>query len=376
MYQLFQSLKGFIKPPSCVIDNSFYRLHYRFSVLILLAFSLIITARQYIGDPIECIGHEKAIPTKMLDTFCWIHTTFSIDSAWHKKVGVEVPYPGVENSKNLKENRTYHAYYQWVCFVLFIQAMAFYIPRFLWKASEGGLVRNLLLGLDKALIESEQREKSIGLLSNYLIDNKGFHNSRFYTYFGTEMLNAINVIGQMVMMDRFLGGQFTNYGWDVLNFTEWDDSSRYDPMVRIFPRLTKCIFHMYGPSGDIKRYDTLCLLPINIFNEKIYIFLWFWFYLMAIVSIGVLIYNLLIIFSPFMRKTCLYWHCSLLTNDELDDVVYSCDLGDWFLLILLAKNIEPINFKKLIKSLKQKLSELEEQLKEQKNSYEMQFKPA
>jgi hypothetical protein len=38
----------------------------------------------------------------------------------------------------------YHKYYQWVCFVLFLQAALFYIPRYLWKSSEGGKIRMLV----------------------------------------------------------------------------------------------------------------------------------------------------------------------------------------------------------------------------------------
>lgn len=30
--------------------------------------------------------------------------------------------------------------------------------------------------------------------------------------------------------------------------------------------------------------DGLCILPLNIINEKIYVFLWFWFVFVAIVS--------------------------------------------------------------------------------------------
>ena len=53
-------------------------------------------------------------------SYCWISQTFLIPSAFNKKVGVEVPHPGVDNSRNLSPNdRKYYAYYQWVYSLLF-----------------------------------------------------------------------------------------------------------------------------------------------------------------------------------------------------------------------------------------------------------------
>lgn len=59
--------------------------------------------------------------------------------------------------------------------------------------------------------------------------------------------------------------------------SEADLMGRGDPMDIVFPKVTKCTFHKFGPSGTIEKFDGLCILPLNILNEKIYVFLWFWF---------------------------------------------------------------------------------------------------
>jgi len=62
-------------------------------------------------------------------------------------------------------------------------------------------------------------------------------------------MNFINVIGNIFFVDRFLGGAFLDYGTDVLRFSDLDQENRTDPMIAVFPRVTKCTFHKYGPSG-------------------------------------------------------------------------------------------------------------------------------
>merc|ERR1739845_145791 len=48
-------------------------------------------------------------------------------------------------------------------------------------------------------------------------------------------------------------------------------------MSNVFPKIAKCNLTDYGPSGTIQRKDTWCVLPMNNFNGKFYIFLWFWY---------------------------------------------------------------------------------------------------
>jgi len=348
MDQLFGSLKAFIKPQSVIIDNHIFRLHYKFSVVILVAFSIMVTARQYFGDPIDCISRDD-IPNNLLDTYCWIHTTFSLENAWFKKVGVEVPYPGVDKYSPMGEGkRVYHAYYQWVCFVLFFQAILFYIPRYLWKSAEGGRTKNLVLGLNNPIMPEDKKEESRQLLVEYLRKNRGEHNTAYAMYAVSEVLNFLNVLLQMYIMDRFLGGEFSSYGWKVLQFTEWDWSVRFDPMIKVFPRLTKCTFHRYGSSGDVQRHDAMCILPINIINEKIYVFLWFWFYFLAISSLVAIIYRALTLIIPRIRVLATQSRCRVANREALEKVINKLKVGDWFVLDLLSKNLDQLNFRDLV----------------------------
>ena len=59
----------------------------------------------------------------MLNTFCWIHSTYTIPSAFWKRIGVDVAHPGIDKTVDPDERR-YVRYYQWVCFCLFFQVQS------------------------------------------------------------------------------------------------------------------------------------------------------------------------------------------------------------------------------------------------------------
>lgn len=62
------------------------------------------------------------------------------------------------------------------------------------------------------------------------------------------------------MVDKFLGGSFLKYGTDVISYSNEDQENRSDPMIEIFPRITKCTFHKYGASGSIQKHGELILI--------------------------------------------------------------------------------------------------------------------
>jgi hypothetical protein len=69
--------------------------------------------------------------------------------------------------------------------------------------------------------------------------------------------------------------------------------------------VAKCTFEKYGPSGTIEVVDGLCVLALNIMNEKIYILLWFWFVSLAILSGLQLIWRLATLASARLRESIL-----------------------------------------------------------------------
>nr|XP_031829037.1 innexin shaking-B isoform X1 [Nomia melanderi] len=470
MLDIFRGLKSLIKISHVHIDTAVFRLHYSLTVILLIAFSLIVTTRQYVGNPIDCI-HSKDLPEDVLNTYCWIHSTYTITAAYRKREGFEVPFPGVDNSKSHPESeRKEYRYYQWVCFMLFLQlhrisedtiifrlhyratvalllggcvtlacksisgspihceasgsvdkvvletfcwlhttysmvhafnkslgqavpypgvsnskgvglhghtshplvkqhkyyqwvifflllqAILFYTPRWLWKGWEGGKIHALMMDLDIGLCSEVEKKQKKKMLLDYLWENLRFHNWWAYRYYLCEVLALVNVVGQMFLMNRFFDGAFLTFGIDVLRFLESDQEDRVDPMIYVFPRMTKCTFYKYGVSGEVERHDAVCILPLNVVNEKIYVFLWFWFLFLGVLSFITVLYRIVIIFSPRTRVYLLRLRFRLVRREAIETIVRRSKVGDWFLLYMLGENLDTVIYRDVMHELANKLA--------------------
>lgn len=354
MYKLLGGLKDYFKIQDIQTDNAVFRLHNIFTTVLLLTCSLVITATQYVGQPISCI--VSGIPTHVVNTFCWISSTFTMPDAYKRQVGTEIAHPGVANDFNDEDAKKYHTYYQWVCFVLFFQACACYTPKFLWDTFEGGLLRTIAMNLNLGICREEEKQAKKHALIDYMLSHLKRHKLYAIRYWFCEFLCLVNIVIQLILMNKFFDGEFSDYGWRVLKYSDIPQENRVDPMVYVFPRVTKCIFHKYGASGSIQKHDSLCILPLNIVNEKTYIFIWFWYLILLAMLIGLVIYRLLIIFVPSIRARVLNARNRMVPREIAISVSNKVDIGDWWIIYMLGRNLDPIIYKDVLAELAKSIS--------------------
>ncbi|KAL3213892.1 hypothetical protein MRX96_007300 [Rhipicephalus microplus] len=338
MLHVLGNLKKLFSIRRLSIDCFIFRLHHQFTVLVLVVFAVLVTTKQYVGDPIDC-DRSSGVPAGVINVYCWIHATYSVKSLFANADGKRIVYPGVGNGADFSDHDDvkYHKYYQWVCLVLFFQALCFYIPRWLWKAWEGGRLKTLVQSLEyHVVLEPDAKRQRTGLLVRYLLSNLGSRDLYASKYFACEALALFNVVGQLFFIDAFLDGEFLTYGLEVLSFVS-SDEDRVDPMVRVFPRVAKCHFHKFGSSGNVETHDAVCVLPLNIVNEKIY--------------------RVLLASSPALRSRALHYRFHVVPAEDLRQVLDSGSLGDWFLLYLMGQNMEARTFAQVIAELADHLRE-------------------
>ncbi len=160
---------------------------------------------------------------------------------------------------------------------------------------------------------------------------------------------------QIYLMDVFFGGQFTKYGAQVVSITEESLETRDDPMNRVFPKVTKCTFHKYGPSGTTERHDGLCILAMNIINEKIYVFLWFWYIALTVWTAVHVMIRILTVASRYCRMLLFCKRCTSVNRNDIQTVLRKCYYGDWFILMQLSKHVNPAIFHDVVLDLRDRM---------------------
>lgn len=370
MHSLFASIKPIVTIKKQHVprpDNIIFKLHYKVTFAILLTCTILVSSYSYIDSsaaPIQCMLDKGiGINKEIINNYCWISSTYTLPRHYEGVPGKDHITYGVGHHSD-DDEKVYHAYYQWVPLFLTFQAILFYAPHFIWKCLEGGRMEKIIIGLQTTIESDNTRDEKISQLSGYLTSRINLcsseHSMWAIKFAVCEVLNFVNVIFQMILTNTFLGGEFTTYGTKVLEFPYENPEDRVDPMSRIFPRMTKCNFLKFGGSGTIQKFDALCVLSMNIINEKIFIFLWFWFILLLIINIFNLIHRFLNLTCPSIRDRWIklqnMGHLDGdITRANIDQVMSRMNYGDWLLMYYLANAMTKKHFGLLLEKLKDEL---------------------
>lgn len=211
--------------------------------------------------------------------------------------------------------------------------MLFLIPRILWRSlndkcgieivnyvdaamkyetvdkyAEREKLLDFLTGHIDKFIEAKQsykdRQKQISYRVKRIFSfvlfwtGKRFGNYLIILYIFCKLLYLCNVFGQLFLMTKLLG--INNY--HMLGFEILRRMSNGENMIsnHYFPKVTHCDFKIRELGND-HLYTVQCVLTINIFTEKIYVILWFWFVILTIITCVDLLTFIIKNLIPFER---------------------------------------------------------------------------
>ena len=280
----------------------------------------------------------------VLESYCWMYANFKIPEDYRGPCSSTVS----DHDPNMDiEGPIYNSYYQWIPIYLIFLAVLFYLPRCFWLMMEGGLMKFFGKGTTTRFIEDpeEKRDK----LVKFFKDN--IHNKYNIYYFGfivCEFLNFLVVLMAMYLTDRFLNGQFLWYGFRVWTYyslpPEEQRGFSKNPMCMAFPRIASCNYHRFGTAGDQGNINALCILSLNIINDKVFLVLWWWFLLLVFLGVLRVLFRCVQFNSAKLRFALLdlRMHRYFKHSENTENVrsyVRKCSRGDWFVLYQLSKNL-------------------------------------
>lgn len=300
--------------PSSSDTDPVDRLNHIYTVTLLVAFSIFVTSKQYVGNPIECFCPSEDFDLAKREyakTYCWLKNTYRINA--------NEPLPKLLSERKDAEIN----YYQWVHIVLLVTAGMFKLPHLLWHMFGSAVGIDLhqvsammasthLLPADKA---QATRRQVVDHLRRWLEANSEPARSKFTRFTRTcarftnccfffafrrqgqylsglylmvKFLYLVNSVSVFCLMHHLVGDWYHQLGYQLFY---WGNSSQFTaPELQFFPKITFCDFEMWQ-QANVNTYTVQCALPINMVNEKIFAFLWLWLWCVAAANVA----------------SCLYW---------------------------------------------------------------------
>ena len=237
--------------------------------------------------------------------------------------------------------------------------MAFLVPTFLWHNLEGGRIASL--GLDEVRENYHELDRWRLSVDSFVVTLR--QNNWYLTKFlFCEIFQLLLLLSIVHTTDMFLSGMFYTLGPKTVDYLLTPAELRQNlvnPVCQVFPTVTSCQFPSGSLTGTVNIDHALCVLSLNIVNDKIFLVEWFWFFFLILIAI----------ISSFSRASSLvfpYLRLAMLKSTDIsydleDDrvikrVVAKCKLGDWFLLTLIKKNLDDRQFTSWMKEVDERIN--------------------
>ena len=283
-------------------DDVSDRMSRRYTSSLLVLFAAVVSARQYWGEAVHCWCPEQCASNheKYANLYCWVSDTYF--------VSFESDMPQEDEPRIRKIT-----YYQWTPVILVSQAIMFTLPYLLWKIlnrrsgiditdimeaavtsrkamyaeSKEKTLRYAVLMLDRHFLTHRERKTGCWSRMKHILSKrcclfygKFYGNYLTFSYIVVKTMYLVNAVAQLFLLDVILGYDYHMFGIRVLRHflygEQWEASER-------FPRVTLCDFRI-RQNTNVHQYTVQCVLPINIFNEKIFVIVWFWFVLVCLLT--------------------------------------------------------------------------------------------
>ena len=304
---------------------------------LLVTTSILLASFQLFGSPIRCqIDGENS---QFIEEYCWARSTFS---RWSSTMSIV--YPGVGQWQDGGEV-VYHSYYQYMPVVLLLLGGLCRLPHLLWSYWEGGLMGRLVPTSDGRLSVNilhweVVRQYSRGVGRYFKRNSNSRHHHRYGMYYlATELLCLLNVILTIFTLQLFLK-TFLQYLPHLL-LHHLVSPLPVTPEERLFPLLAKCSIVNIGPSGSGQTQDALCLLTVNLINQKIFLVIWLWLALLLGTSSLLLVHSFLTALLPSLRRRALTQLAGGLASHTVDTLVDKLSYGDWLVVIRIVSHFTP-----------------------------------
>ncbi|XP_067655417.1 innexin-19-like [Haliotis asinina] len=320
------------------------------SVLLLALCSIGAFLVRYLTDPISCWYPVQwtSSHSSYADQVCFLTDRFY--------------EPNTDLMPQIRE--PVPSYHLWIPLILFFQALGFRLPNIIWNGCKHLLSLNLdetASSMNNAQVTNAENRQVIFTDAARVIGSLLRRNRCLLAllYLFVKLLSCVNLIAQFLFLTIYFRQHLAIRGASSAGFN-------MDSIIK--PLLAE---HVYcdisvRKMANMERFTVQCTLPITEIYEKMFTFLWYWVFLLAVITILNLVLWAGFLFLPFFRDGRIAAHVNAAKGSRPDEhsvtQFISSFLGIDGVLILsmISQNSSELAAAKLTQHLYQVFQENEE----------------